>query len=328
MKKSIAILGASGYTGREVLRIVRAHPRLQADHVMSARPDADPEPPELPCDPVIERLDLERLRRADGVFLCTPHGAAADLARAALAEGCKVVDLSADFRLRDPAVHAATYGEDHGPELRARAVYGLTEFARDEVATAELCANPGCYPTAVSLPLKPLLDAGLVDLSADVIADCKSGVSGAGKTPKGRIVFGSVHENFLAYGLGDHRHQPEIWQALGTERVLFVPHLLPVFRGILATLWLRPAAGVGLAAIRDALLTAYSNEPFVRVYPRGVPELDRVQRTNFCDIGLAEVHGRIVLVAAIDNLVKGAAGQAVQNMNVMLGLDETDGLLP
>jgi N-acetyl-gamma-glutamyl-phosphate reductase len=301
MKKRIAVLGASGYTGREVLRLLAHHPHMEVVAAMSARVGTEPEPPELPFDGPIEALDHERLAACDGVFLCTPHGAAAMHARAALERGCRVVDLSADFRLRSPAIHASTYGEDHGPDLR---------------------------PKSVSLPLKPLLDRGLVDLSADVVADCKSGASGAGKTPQPRTVFGSVHENFLAYGVGTHRHQPEIWQTLGTDRVLFVPHLLPVFRGILATIWLRPAAGVDAAGIRDALVETYAREPFVRVYERGMPELNRVQLTNFCDIGVAEVHGRVVLVSVIDNLIKGAAGQALQNMNLVLGLPETEGLLP
>ncbi len=328
--RRVAILGASGYTGREVLRLCRAHPELQPDLVMSARPGVDPEPPELAYDPVIQRLDLDQLDYVDGVFLCTPHGAAGELALAALAKGKKVVDLSADFRLRDAALHAKTYGDTTpGPAgaLRAEAVYGLTEHARREVKAARFVSNPGCYPTAVSLPMLPLLKAGLVDLDADVIADCKSGVSGAGKTPSARTLFGNVHENFLAYGVGNHRHAPEIHQVLGTTRVQFVPHLLPVFRGILATLWIRPAAGKTVDDVLQCLDDAYGAEPFVRVYTRGLPELNRVQLTNFCDLGVAKVGERIVVISAIDNLVKGAAGQAVQNMNLMLGLDETAGLL-
>jgi N-acetyl-gamma-glutamyl-phosphate reductase len=323
----VAILGASGYTGREVARLVRAHPHLELTHAMSARQGATPDEPATSVDDVVEALDPSVFGGVDGVFLCTPHGAAAAHARAALAAGCKVVDLSADFRLRDPSVHAATYGEDHAPELRARAVYGLTEFARTEIAGAELVANPGCYPTAVSLPLRPLLASGLVDVEADVIADCKSGVSGAGKTPTARNVFGSVHENFAAYAVGTHRHQPEIQQAVGSDRVLFVPHLLPVFRGILATIWLRPSAGTTANDVRACLRETFAGEPFVRVYEHGLPELDRVQRTNFCDIAVASNAGRVVLISAIDNLVKGAAGQAVQNMNVLLDLQETAGLL-
>ena len=328
MKPRVAILGASGYTGRELARLLSAHPQIEAPILMSARIGVDPEPPEFAHETPIDRLDLDRLDGLGGVFLCTPHGAAAPFARAALERGCKVVDLSADFRLRDPAAHASAYGEDHDPALRTSAVFGLTEHAREAVRGARFVANPGCYPTAVSLPLIPLLRSGLAELDADVIANCASGVSGAGKEPKKRTVFGNVHDNFLAYGVGDHRHQPEIWQAVGSERVLFVPHLLPTFRGILATLWVRPTVGADASTVRACLREAYAHEPFVRVYERGMPELMHVQMTNFCDIGVADVHGRVVIVATLDNLVKGASGQALQNMNLMLGLTETAGLLP
>lgn len=332
MKKRVAILGASGYTGRELARLIARHPSIATPLLMSARPGVEPEAPETSHEPKLARLDTARFAEVDGVFLCTPHGAAAPFAREALKQGKAVVDLSADFRLKDPALHARVYGEEHDPELRAAAVYGLTEHARDSIARARLVANPGCYPTAVALPLLPLLAADLVDLSADVIADCKSGTSGAGKDPKKRTVFGAVHDNFLAYGVGDHRHAPEITQALGTESVLFVPHLLPVFRGILATLWLRPRPGIRAADVRACLHARYDGEPFVRVYDQGLPELQFVQQTNFCDVGVADVPAttgaRVVVISAIDNLVKGAAGQALQNMNLLLGLPETAGLLP
>ncbi len=331
MKKRVAILGATGYTGRELARLIEQHPDLDRPLLMSARAGVEPEAPETSFMPKVLRLDTARFADVDGVFLCTPHGAAAPFAREALRQGKAVVDLSADFRLKDPALHAKVYGEDHDVELRAAAVYGLTEHARDAIASARFVANPGCYPTAVALPLLPLLEAGLVDLSADVIADCKSGTSGAGKDPKQRTVFGAVHDNFLAYGVGDHRHAPEIAQVLRTERVLFVPHLLPVFRGILATLWLRPKPGVRAQDVRNCLHARYDGEIFVRVYDRGLPELQFVQQTNCCDLGVAAVPSasgeRIVVISAIDNLVKGAAGQALQNMNLLLGLPEAAGLL-
>lgn len=334
MKRKVAILGASGYTGRELARLLARHPAFDPPLLLSSRPGVEPEAPETSFEPRLEKLDVERFRDVDGVFLCTPHGAAAPYAREALRSGKVVVDLSADFRLKDEALHRSVYGEDHGPDLRAAAVYGLCEHARAAIARARLVANPGCYPTAVTLPLLPLLAAGLVDLDADVIADCKSGTSGAGKDPKKRTVFGAVHDNFLAYGVGDHRHAPEIAQTLRTDRVLFVPHLLPVFRGILATLWLRPSPGVRAADVRACLHTAYADEPFVRVYDKGLPELQFVQHTNFCDVGVADVPAaapsgaRVVVISAIDNLVKGASGQALQNMNLLLGLPETAGLLP
>lgn len=330
--KTCAIVGASGYTGRELLSCLQRHPRLRATVVMTARAGAQPEPPVFPGDPTIDALDLARLQAVDGVFLCTPHGAASEIARAALAAGKKVVDLSADFRLRDPALYQRTYGSPHpAPELLARAVYGLTEHARTAVQGAELVANPGCYPTSILLPLLPLLQQGLLDPTAPIVADSKSGVSGAGKAPSDRVHFGAVHENFLAYGVGNHRHTPEIHQQAGTSRIVFTPHLLPAFRGMLSTIYVTPAAGLAAtgnaaAALRSCLAEAYAHEPFVRVYAQGQPELRCVQQTNQCHIAVTQSGPLVVLTSAIDNLQKGAAGQALQNMNLMLGLPEGDGL--
>lgn len=325
--KQVAIVGASGYTGRELLTLLGRHRHLRATAVMTARPNVAPEPPAFPGDPTIEPLDLARLATVDGVFLCTPHGAAAEIARDALGRGKKVVDLSADFRLRDPALHAATYGSAHpAPELLARAVYGLTEHAREQVRDAALVANPGCYPTSILLPLLPLLRAGLVDAAAPIVADAKSGTSGAGKAPSERTHFGNVHENFCAYGVGSHRHAPEIRQQAGTDRIVFTPHLLPTFRGILSTIYVHPAAGVAADAMRSCLRERYAHEPFVRVYDQGLPELRCVQHTNECHVAVAASGPLVVLVAVIDNLRKGASGQALQNMNLMLGLPETEGL--
>jgi N-acetyl-gamma-glutamyl-phosphate reductase len=333
MTKNVAIIGASGYTGRELLRLLQHHPGLRATEIMTARAGVTPEPPQFPGDPAIAPLDVGRLRHVAGVFLCTPHGAASELAKAALQAGCKVVDLSADFRLRDPAVYAQAYGAPHpAPELLGEAVYGLTEHARDAVRSARLCANPGCYPTSVLLPLKPLLAQQLLDPQAPIVADSKSGTSGAGKSPSERTHFGNVHENFCAYGIGTHRHVPEIWQEARTERIVFVPHLLPTFRGILTTLYLTPAPGVTAEAMRSCLHERYAREPFVQVYggkadgPRGLPELRCVQHTNQCHIAIAPNGPLVVVVSAIDNLQKGASGQALQNMNLMLGFAEADGL--
>lgn len=319
--KTCAIVGATGYTGRELIALLRRHRRLKASVLMTARPGVTPEQEDV--DP----LDLARLAEVDGVFLCTPHGAASRVARAALEAGRKVVDLSADFRLRDERVFAATYGGDHpAPDLLQEAVYGLTEHARERVAAAALVANPGCYPTSALLPLKPLLDADLLDPSAPIIADSKSGVSGAGKSPSERTHFGSVHENFLAYAVGRHRHAPEIAQELGRE-VVFTPHLLPVFRGILSTIYVQPAGDVGAAELRACLRDRYASEPFVQVLEDGTPELRDVQRSNRCAIAVAASGPLCVITSAIDNLVKGAAGQALQNMNLMLGQTETEALL-
>lgn len=331
--KTACILGASGYTGRELARLLRAHPSLTLDGFFSAREgdaleahDA-PDSMDLPCDLAVEPLDWKRVARADGVFLCTPHAASAELALKCLALGRKVVDLSADFRLKDAGLYEQTYQHEHpAPELLGEAVYGLTELARDEVASSRLVANPGCYPTSVLLPLLPLLREKLIDTSTTIVADCKSGASGAGKNPSARTHFGNLHENFCAYSVGTHRHAPEIHQEAGTDRIVFVPHLLPVFRGILSTIYVRPARGKGATDMLAALRSAYAGEAFVQVFERGLPELNRVQHTNQCHIGLASAGDLVVIVSALDNLVKGASGQALQNMNLMLGLEEGAGL--
>jgi N-acetyl-gamma-glutamyl-phosphate reductase len=325
--KKVAIVGASGYTGRELLRLLAHHSRMQATEVMTARPGAQPEPPQFPGDPAIAPLDLSRLQSCDGVFLCTPHGAASEIAKAALQSGCKVVDLSADFRLRSPAVYQKAYGAPHpAPELLTQAVYGLTEHARAAVRTAQLVANPGCYPTSILLPLIPLLHADLLDERAPIIADSKSGTSGAGKAPSERTHFGNVHENFCAYGVGTHRHLPEIHQGAGTDRIVFVPHLLPTFRGMLSTIYVTPKSGVPAEALRSCLHERYASERFVKVYPSGQPELKCVNTTNQCHIAVAACGSQVVITSAIDNLQKGASGQALQNMNLMLGLPEAAGL--
>jgi N-acetyl-gamma-glutamyl-phosphate reductase len=318
---------ASGYTGKELVRLLRRHRTLELACVMGGRADRPKEPPALPVDLDVAPLDLDRLAGIDGVFLCTPHGASALLARECLQRGAKVVDLSADFRLRSEAAWEEAYGHPHAaPELIAEAVYGLTEHARARVAAARLVANPGCYPTSILLPLLPLLRARLVDTAAGIIADSKSGVSGAGKVATERTHYGNVHDNFLAYGVGTHRHAPEIWQEAGTDSITFVPHLLPLFRGILSTIYATPARGASASDLRHCLAEAYAGEPFVRVFDRGLPELNRVQMTNECHVAVADGGGKAVIVSAIDNLTKGASGQALQNMNLMLGCDEAEGL--
>ncbi len=233
--------------------------------------------------------------------------------------------------MRDPRLYQATYQHAHpAPELLGEAVYGLTELARERIAAARLVANPGCYPTSILLALEPLLAAGLVDKSTTIICDSKSGVSGAGKNPSARTHFGNSHENFLAYGVGNHRHGAEIRQEAGTHDLVFTPHLLPVFRGILSTIYVAPSSRNGAkytaAQLRDHLRATYRGERFVRVFEHGLPELNRVQMTNECHLALVDAGARIVIVSAIDNLVKGASGQALQNMNLMLGVEESAGL--
>lgn len=319
--KSVAIVGASGYTGRELQRLLQRHANISASVLMSSRLEGSTD-----AGLLLEPLNPARFADVDGVFLCTPHGAASQLAKQAVSMGKPVVDLSADFRMRDAQAFAATYGQEHAaPELLNTAVYGLTEHKRSEVANAALVANPGCYPTSILLPLLPLQQHGLIDSDANLIADSKSGVSGAGKQPSERSHFGNVHDNFLAYGIGTHRHGPEIAQELGTA-IVFTPHLLPTFRGILSTIYVTPATGVDAAAMRNCLSEQYGNEPFVTVYQDGTPELHAVQQTNQCHIAVHESGPLVVITSAIDNLIKGASGQALQNMNLILGFDETEGL--
>ncbi len=294
--------------------------------------------------------DIVRYARAQGI-LCQGRGSAANSLVAYLLhispvnplehdlvferflsdERQSVPDIDIDFQAdrREEVIQYVygRYGHAHAaPELLPSAVYGLTEHARDAVAKTQLVANPGCYPTSILLALKPLLAAGLVDRAHTVVCDSKSGVSGAGKTPSARTIFGASHENFLAYGVGTHRHAPEIRQEAGLDDLVFTPHLLPVFRGILSTIYVKPKAGAKAAELRACLASAYAGERFVKVFSKGQPELDRVQRTNECHVAVADSGPLCVLTSAIDNLVKGAAGQALQNMNLMLGCEEAAGL--
>jgi N-acetyl-gamma-glutamyl-phosphate reductase len=334
----IGILGASGYTGAELIRILARHPAadirlLSAER--SAGKDVDAVFPHL------SGLDLPKLIHIDDadwstldvVFCALPHGTTQEVV-AALPDHLKVVDLSADFRLRDLAAYETWYGHPHkAPNLQREAVYGLTEVKRDAIRGARLCANPGCYPTAAQLPLIPLLEAGLIE-AEDIIIDAKSGVSGAGRAAKEASLFAEVSEGIHAYGVASHRHSPEIEQGLSEAAghpvtVTFTPHLVPMNRGILATIYVRLADGETAAELRRVLAERYAEEPFVSVLPLGgVPATRHVRGSNHCLIGVAadRAPGRAILISAIDNLVKGASGQAVQNMNLMTELPETLGL--
>ncbi len=335
----IAIVGASGYTGVELIRLLAGHPGVEISCVTS-RQNAGEEisavfpsligGSSLVCDP----LDVDTVaEKADFIFTAVPHQTAMTVVPGLLAAGKKVVDLSADYRLRDAAVYEAWYQTHTSPELLGEAVYGLPEIYRERVRSARLVANPGCYPTSVALGLAPLLKEQLID-PATLVVDSKSGTSGAGRSAKLGSLFCEVNEGFKAYGVASHRHTPEIEQTLselaGSPVVInFTPHLLPVNRGILST---------GYASLKQFLSTAelvelyqdhYRNEPFVRVHPEeSLPNVAFVRGSNYCDLGLVSDArtGRVIVISAIDNLVKGAAGQAVQNMNLMLGLDETAGL--
>jgi N-acetyl-gamma-glutamyl-phosphate reductase len=282
----------------------------------------------LPC--TAEAVRAERIAL---VFLATPPEVSMDLAPAMLGAGARVLDLSGAFRLRKPENYRAWYKAPHTqPDLLAEAAYGLPEFCRQSIPQARLVANPGCYPTAANLAIRPLIDAGVVDRAAGIVCDAKSGVSGAGRKATLSNSFCEVTENFTAYSVLRHRHVPEVLQVSGLEEreLSFTAHLLPVDRGILETIYFRAKGLAGAEELLAVYEKRYANEPFLRLYAPGhMPDLHGVAHTNFCDIGVAldPRTGRGVVVSAIDNLVKGAAGQAVQNMNLMLGYPETEGLL-
>jgi N-acetyl-gamma-glutamyl-phosphate reductase len=325
----VGVAGATGYTGVELLRRLARHPGARLSAAMGA-PGAPPRiVPALKrvWDAPVDGLDLEALAsHSDAVFLALPDRAAAEIAPALVARGKRVFDLSGAFRLRGAALRKRWYPET--PEPRSPVVYGLTERNRDRLRDSTFVACAGCYPTAAILALQPLLQAQrLVTDGAPIIIDAKSGVSGAGKTPTERTHFSECHGSLSAYGVFDHRHAAEIEQELGT-RVTFVPHLLPIDRGILETIYAMLQPGVDEAAIASTLHAAYDDSPFVRLTGSDLPEIKHVVHTNFCDIGWkvnAET-GQLVLVVCIDNLVKGAAGQAIQNFNVAFGFEETAGL--
>jgi N-acetyl-gamma-glutamyl-phosphate reductase len=335
MTHKVGIVGYRGYSGAELVHLLGHHPSVTPvllDHRSedAARPPIrnSGHPVRLHCSP--EAVTNEGLAI---VFLATPPEVSMDLAPAMLGAGARVVDLSGAFRLGTPEAYSAWYKETHTqPALLAEAVYGLPEYCRDRVAAARLVSNPGCYPTAANLAIAPLVQAGVVDRSAGIVCDAKSGTSGAGRKASLKTSFCEVTENFSAYSILRHRHVPEVLMVshLEEREFSFTAQLLPVDRGILETIYFR-ATGVDrpedLLAIYEK---RYAGEPFIRLYEPGhVPDLRAVARTNFCDIGVTlDAHtGRAVVVGAIDNLVKGAAGQAIQNMNLMLGLPETEGLL-
>lgn len=343
-KVPVAILGPTGYTGLELIEIIARHPAMRIAYLASARekaPRIDVEFPRLVgrlgqgVEPTCEPIDHDAIaKRCKLAFLCLPHEAAMTCTPQLLSRGIKVVDLSAAYRLRDARVYERAYGHHHTDQANLeRAVYGLTEIARAQLPSASLCANPGCYPTAAALALLPLLKAGVIEPDSIVI-NAASGVSGAGREPKAHTTLVEAGENFSAYGIGVHRHQPEINQTLHlhaandhAERgIIFLPHLLPIERGILETITARPTSrSVDTARVMEILTHAYSAEPFVHVRTEA-PTLHDVQRTNNVHLNARVVAGRVVVVAAIDNLVKGASGQAVQNANLMLGIAETAGL--
>ena len=324
---NVGVAGVTGYTGIELMRRLARHPRADVRLAMASSGSEAKRVPALAriWDAPVQPLDLDRLaRETDAVFLALPEAVAAEAAPALAARGTRVFDLSGAFRLREHSARQQWY--PHTPDVGgAGLTYGLTEHYRDELRGASLIACAGCYPTAAILSLRPIVAAGLVE--DGVIIDAKSGVSGAGKTPSERTHFSECHGSVAAYGVFAHRHAAEIEQEVGT-RVTFVPHLVPLDRGILETIYARLKAGVGSDDIEGALASAYEGSPFVRLTGADLPEIKHVAHTNFCDIGwrVDRPGGQLVMVAVIDNLVKGAAGQAIQNFNVAFGLDETLGL--
>jgi N-acetyl-gamma-glutamyl-phosphate reductase len=345
-KTRIAVLGASGYTGAELLRLLIRHPRVEivlltadrraGQHMGDVFPQFSPYA--LPQLVSLEGLDWTTAG-IDLVFCALPHATTQKVIKELLAKAPKtrVVDLSADFRLADPAAYARWYGhEHHAPELQKEAVYGLTEVYRAAIAKARLVANPGCYTTCAQLPLIPLLRAGAIDPD-EIVIDAKSGMTGAGRAAKEEMLFSEVSEGFHAYGVGHHRHMAELDQefskAAGRNVVVsFTPHLVPMNRGILSTIYVRSAKSSPQSSPEDlhAILSkAYAQEPFVHVLPYGrLPQTRHVRGSNMTFIGVTKdrIPGRVIIVSALDNLTKGASGQAVQNMNVMLGLPEATGI--
>ncbi len=350
--KKVAIVGASGYSGEELVRLLLSHPQVELSAVTSRQYAGQTLAQIFPrfahhpcakalrfCEPNAELL----AKQADIVFLALPHGVAAEYAIPLLQLGCVVIDLSADFRLRSAAVYKDFYAHDHpAPELLAKAVYGLPEHYREQIRKASLIASPGCYPTSILLPTIPLLKAGLIQ-SAGIIADSLSGVSGAGRKAELDYLFCECNESVRPYGLPKHRHLSEIEQELtiaaGTPVTMqFTPHLIPVNRGILTTLYLTPKDGLRDAASTAAFgekvaacyKAAYADEPFVRLLEgKALPDTKNVVGTNVCEFAwrLDPRTGRLIVLSAEDNLVKGASGQAVQSMNIVCGFPETAGLM-
>lgn len=333
----VAVIGATGYTAAEAVRLISRHPAAEVT-VACSRSGVGDRLDEIHrtvighTDVVVETTDPAAVaRRTDVAFCCLPHGASAETVRSLVDAGLRVVDFSADFRLSDRETYERWYGVTHPwPERIGRVPYGMPEFFADTIATADVVANPGCYPTSAILPLAPLARRGRIEPD-DVIVDSKSGVSGAGRSPKLGTLYAEVNESIAAYAVGTHRHGPEIDDLVGrisgaTVRTVFTPHLTPMTRGILSTIYVRPAGGADASTMLDDLRDAYASSPMVHVVDE-LPATGHVAGSNAVHIAARPAGDRVVLVCAIDNLVKGASGAAVQNMNVMFGLDAATGLL-
>ncbi len=332
----VGVVGCSGYTAIEVVKLLLRHPEVQIVATTSRQADGATLSDMHPIfnerlNLVVEDLSPEQIaERCDVAFCCLPHGASAPIVSRILAKGCKVIDLSADYRLSTPELYQQWYGEKHtDPGRLGDTPYGLPELFRESIRSAQLIANPGCYPTSAILPLAPLLKEGLIQ-SHGIVVDSKSGVSGAGRTPKLGNLYPEVNESFSAYSVGTHRHQPEIIDIVqrfsGTQpELIFTPHLVPMDRGILSTIYVHPTDNVTPNQIRECLSGFYASEPFVRVTVH-LPTTKQVAHTNYCDITVRENGNWLILVSVLDNLIKGASGAAVQCMNLMFNQNETLGL--
>lgn len=335
----VSVYGASGYTGQELLRLLIRHPQAEITAITSRKykgsplSDVFPVFKDLTAITFMDASPEEVVSLCDVVFLALPHGEAMDVAPIFLAAGKKVVDLGADFRFNDLDTYEQWYGAHSSPDFIPRAVYGLPELHRDIIKGADFVANPGCYPTGAILGVAPLISDGYIDVSS-IVVDAKSGVSGAGREPQLGSLFCEVNEGFKAYKVGTHRHTPEIEQELSLLaqediRILFTPHLVPINRGILSTIYGLSRTDLSVYELVKIYEDFYRDEPFVRIQKPGVmPTVASVRGSNYCDIGITadDRTNRIVVVSVIDNLVKGAAGQAIQNMNLMCGIPERTGL--
>ena len=341
MKVKTGIVGVGGYAGLELIRLIARHPGVEFTAAIDVGNYTKKKLGEIHTslrgvfDHVVEPPDVERMATLglDTVFLCTPDKVSYELAPLILAAGMRVIDFSGAFRLKDAASYPGWYGFDHADvSLLKQAAYGLAEWNAGEIATARLIANPGCYPTSVCLALLPLIHARLLETGSEIFCDCKSGVSGAGRAAKPEMMFAEITGSFRPYSPVAHRHAPEMCQELGwdMENFTFVPHLLPIRQGILSTIYVQFNREVGSEELEAEYARRYAGRRFVRVLasPR-LPELGAVTLTNFCDVAWRLTHNgrRAVIFSAIDNLIKGASGQALQNFNIMHGLDETTGIL-
>lgn len=336
----IGILGSTGYAGEELIRILLNHPQVKIE-ITSAKIDK-PQSIATIFPAFLGKLNLvcadyplkEVSKASDLIFLALPHRISMEAAPFFLKEGKTVIDLSADYRLEEPKIYAKWYGALHKDEKNiSKAIYGLPELYRNKILKAKLIANPGCYPTSVILACAPAVKNGLVETDS-IIADSKSGVTGAGRGASVQLLFGEVSGNLKAYKINEHQHQPEINQEISKlagkkVEITFVPHLIPINRGILSTIYFKVKKETTAGKIHELYQNFYKREPFVRVLPMGTfPQIKDVAYTNYCDIGLKfeEQNKRLIIVSTIDNLVKGASGQAVQNMNIICGFKETMGL--